>query len=416
MAVEFRHAGRIAAMLSNSRPILQIAASPALIERGCVQVIGLEEIRAEIGERWEKRKETVWAHLESLLGQKLGPTDFYVQLDDTSFLVSMPTAQEDEAQTFCLRVAHDLHDSLLGRCDTGKLRIARVSSVQDGDVQTTAVTGQALHILAGRAGLKLPQSGASMPQPAKIGPKPTRLDKFQHSFLPVWDAQKEAITTYRAISGCDQPAIEGLNRGAKFELALTLSRINDAGRRLAAHLAAGERFMMWLPLSYDVLSSPVGRMEVAGACRTLSSDLRPYFIFEICDLPQGVPQSRLSELVGSLRPFCRIVAAQLPIRTANDSAYLGAGLQAIGVSVAGCAAAEMGKEIMRLSQAAKKKQQLMTFVLDVPSGEVLQAARALGIHLLSSPLIGGLVSDPAPIRRLSARSISEATAPSGVAA
>jgi hypothetical protein len=128
-----------------------------------------------------------------------------------------------------------------------------------------------------------------------------------------------------------------------------------------------------------------------------------------------VPQSRLSELVGSLRPFCRIVAAQLPIRAANDSAYLGAGLQAIGVSVAGCAAAEMGKEIMRLSHAAKK-QQLMTFVLDVPSGEVLQAARALGIHLLSSPLIGSPVSDPAPIRRLSARSISEATAPSGVAA
>jgi len=132
-------------MLTASHPILQIAASPALIERGCVQVIGLEEIRAELGDRWEKRKETVWAHLEGLLSQKLGPTDFYIRIDDTSFLISMPTAQELEAQIFCLRVAHDLHGSLLGRCDTEKLRIARVVSVQDGEVQTALVAGEVLN-------------------------------------------------------------------------------------------------------------------------------------------------------------------------------------------------------------------------------------------------------------------------------
>jgi hypothetical protein len=401
-------------MLATAHPILQIAASPALIERGCVQVIGLEEIRAEIGERWEKRKATVWAHLEALLSQKLSPTDFYIQIDDTSFLVSMPTAQEDEAQIFCLRVAHDLHGSLLGRCDTANLRIARVVSVQDGDIQSIAVTGEALHVLAGRAGLQTSAPHGRMPQSNRIEPRHMQPRKFQHKYLPVWDAQKEAITTYRAISCLDQPGAESMDNRAKLELALAISRIADATRRLTAHLAAGERFMMWIPLPYDVMSSAAGRMEIAGVCRNLSSDLRPYLIFEICNLPQGVPQSRLSELVGSLRPFCRGVAAQLPMGISSYSAYLGTGLQAIGMSVAGSAALEMGNEITRLSMAVKK-QQVMTFVLDVPRGEVLQAARALGIHLLSSPLIGDSMAEPAPIRRLSAQNILRGTT-SGVAA
>jgi hypothetical protein len=401
-------------MLAAAQPILQIAASPALIERGCVQVIGLEEIRDEIGERWEKRKETVWAHLEGLLSQKLGPTDFYVQIDDTSFLVSMPTAQEQEAQIFCLRVAHDLHGSLLGRFDTEKLRIARVSSVQGGDIQTVAVTGEALNMLAGRDGLQNPGPDLAQMQSGRIGPRITPV-RFEHRFLPVWDAQKEAITTYRGVSTLEQAPAECLDNRAKFELALAISRIDDAARRLTSHLAAEERFIMWLPLSYDVLSSAVGRMEIAGICRNLSSDLRPYLIFEICDLPLGVPQSRLSELVGSLRPFCRGVAAQFPLGTNSYSAYLGTGLQAIGLSVASSPPAEMANEIMRFSQAMKK-QQIMTFVLDVPRGELLQGARALGIRLLSGPLIGSPLEDPAPVRRLSADDICRTVALGGVAA
>ncbi len=402
-------------MAASPNPILQIAAAPALIERGCVQVIGLEEIRAEFGERWEKRKETVWAHLETLLSQKLGPTDFYVQLDETSFLVSMPTAQPDEVQIFCLRVAHDLYGSLLGRCDTERLRIARVTSVQDGDVRTVIVAGEALHKLAARAGLQAPAAGEGAKQPDKIGSGFMPPDKFRHSFLPMWDAQKEALTTYRAICDFDPLAAEGASRREKFELARTISGINDAARRLAAHLAAGARFLMWIPLPYNVLSSPAGRMEIAGACRNLSSELRPYLIFEICDMPQGVPQSRLSELVSWLRPFCRITAAQLPARAVNLTAYLGAGLQALGLSVAGATAAETGDEIARLSHAAKK-QQILTFVLDVPGWEFMHMARASGIHLLSGPSIGGPMSDPAPIRRLSASSICMAAAASRTAA
>ena len=392
-------------MPSDLQIALSIAATPALQERGCVQTIGLGEIRAQLAQRWDKRKETVWMHLEGLLRQKLSSTDYFTRLDETSFLVSMPTAQGDEAQIFCLRIAHDLHRSLLGLCESSKLRVAQVTAIQGETIATTPLEGPALALLAQRAGI----------QPAGEPVIHHQLDKpaihvmpsidFGHKFVPVWDAQREAVTTWRCTSTADSSALESLDLSHKQKLAIALSRIGDSARRLSRHLAAGERFILWLPLSYELLTSAVGRMEIAGACRSLTSDLRPYLMFEICDLPEGVPQSRLNELVCSLKPFCRGVAALLPAQSLNHSAYLGAGLQAIGLSLAGLAAANVSSEICRLSMAVRK-QKMTSFLLNVPHEQTLQNARALGINLMSSQLIGPVMDDPRPIRRLRALSIA----------
>jgi hypothetical protein len=120
-------------------PELIAAASASLIQRGGVQVIGLSGIKAETGERWDKLKPSVRAHMETLLRQKLGPTDFFTRIDDTSFLVSMPSANAEEAQIFCLRIVHDLHEILLGHCEIGKLEIARATKVENGVLYTAPV-------------------------------------------------------------------------------------------------------------------------------------------------------------------------------------------------------------------------------------------------------------------------------------
>jgi hypothetical protein len=400
-------------MLHPFNPMLKVVASPALMERGSVQTIGLEEIQAEIGPRWDKLKDSIWAHLETLLRQKLGPADFYVQLDETSFLVSMPAAILEEAQIYCLRIANELHTSLLGRSDPAKLRIARAIEIAGDNIRTVPVTGDQLSVLAMRARLDTPPDGAAQPASHK-NPGPGKLASkidFSHKFVPLWDAQNQAITTYRCFSAVDQKAAEnaGLDKRIKSEIALTVSRIRFAAGALSARLGAGERFLIWIPISYDVLGSPVGRMEIASTCRNLSSELRPYLIFEISDLPHGVPQSRMSDLVGSLRPFCRGVVALLPAGTANYGAYAGAGLYAIGLSFAGgeVGGMELGSELFKLCLAAKK-QRIMSFALDVPGDDLLQAARAEGVNLLSSPLIGSPQDMPAAISRLLACDIAKA--------
>jgi hypothetical protein len=381
-------------------PILPIAASPELLLRGCVHVIELDGIKSEIGTRWDKYKESVWAHLEALLSQRLAATDFYTRIGETACLVSLPTAQEGEAQIFCLRVAQELQSSLLGRCDSTKLRIARAASVDGDAVQTLPIAGDQLSQLAIKAGL---EKGAEVAQAGKIGTASCMPHGTQLRYTPLWDAQKEAITAYRCAA--TPLASDNLCGDARAKLALgsTVERIGEAARNLAGHLDAGDRFFLWLPVSYEVISAPVARMELTGLCRNLSAELRPYIVFEISDLPYGVPQSRLTDLVGSLRPFCRGVAATLPHRTASYSAYFGAGLAALGLSLSS-SGGEMGSEIFKLSIAAKR-QHIMSYVLDVPQSDLLQAARGLGVNYLSGPLIGQGGDRPASVRRLAATEI-----------
>jgi len=392
-------------MQHNFVPGLKVAASAALIQRGCVQVIGLSGLKSEIGARWDKLKESIWAHMETLLRQKLGSTDFYTQIDDTAFLVTMPSASAEEAQIFCLRVAHELYNSLLGRCEAGKLEIARATKVEDDVLYTTPVVGDHLRLLALQAGLEKPSSEeAALLKGIRRAGTATPQSNFSHKFVPLWDAQKEAITTSYCVSTVDQGAGGlGMAGRVRFEIALTISRMQRATSVLAAHLASGDRFLVAIPVTYDVLSSPVGRMEVFTVCRSLAAELRPYLLFEISELPLGVPQSRLTELVGSLRPFCRGVMTQLPVRIPNCGAYLGVGLHAIGLSLreVETGGEEMGSEIFKLCAAAKR-QHLRSYALDVPNLELLRSAYAQGINLMSSPLIGVAQDLPAPIRRLSA--------------
>ncbi len=391
------------------KPELRIAAAPALLQRGCVNVIGLEEIRFEAALRWEKIRPSIYAHLEILLRQKLAPTDFYIQLDDTSFLITMPGATQDESQIFCLRIAHELHTSLLGRCDISQLRIARATRSEGDVLELTPVTGEGLTRLAARAGLQSQAGGGPVdpPRPAQTVMQ-ARGAAPSHQFVPMWDVQKEAITTYRCETPSDQPAFDSLSPQIKFkaDLATTLARFRRATQALADDLKIGQRLLMSIPISFDMLSSSIARMEISALCRALSSTLRPYLLFEIVDLPYGVPQSRLSELVGSLRPFCRGVAAQLPARIPSYGAYQGAGLYAIGLSLAPSAVGttEMESEAFKLCAAAKRLH-IRSFVLDVPNIETLRMVHALGVNVLSSPLLGQALDAPAPIRRLLARDI-----------
>ncbi|HEX4301587.1 MAG TPA: hypothetical protein VHZ78_02250 [Rhizomicrobium sp.] len=391
------------------KPELNVVASPALLERGCVNIIKLDEIKREAGPRWEKLRGSVSAHLEALLRQKLGSSDFFVQVDDTAFLVSMPSSSAEMSQIFCLRIAHELHTSMLGPCALGQLRLAKAVRVQDDEILSADIEGTELARLAIAAGL------AGIPESARLAarraaPRPSQAPEFLHRYVPLWDAQREALSTWRCVTDAPAAGAGSSGNSAKQELAATLSRIRHAAHTLTEHMKAGERFLVSIPVSYDTLTSPAGRMDIVAICRGLASALRPYLIFEIGELPYGVPQSRLSELVCALKPFCRAVAGLLPARISSYAAYQSAGLNAIGVSLVagGAGTTDMSSEIFKLCIAAKRLH-ILSFVLDAVTQDAIRVARDQGANLISSPLIGSAAASPLSVRRLSARDVLSAS-------
>lgn len=381
-----------------AKPDWMFAVSPALLDRGCVNIIGLEQIKLAAGVRWEKARSSICAHLESMLRRTLGPSDFFAEVGDTAFLVSTPAASREESQVCCLRVAHDLHTQQLGRCDMGDIRIARASHFDGNRLECAALGEASLLSLAVKAGLPIAAVSSAC---AAARPRTDRQDLALNRYIPLWDVGREAITTYRCVTAEDPATLDTASPQVKLKASIgaLLARIAAGTNCLADHLDKGERFLLSLPIPYELWSSPAARMEVTAFCRNLSSELRPYMFFEISDLPDGVPQSRLSELVGSLRPFCRGVAAELPPHLPSYSTYQGSGLHAVSLSLSPGDVWAMRRDIAKLSVIARSLR-VKSVVYDVHGIEMLRAARDQGVTAISGSCVGAPLQEPAPISRL----------------
>ena len=184
-------------------PELRLAVPPEAWSRGQVTIVRLDSVKDQLGARWSKSQDSVWNHLNNLLRQRLAPTDFYAQLDATAVLICQPELAADKAQGCCLAIAQDLHNTLFGgTCDPGQLVVYR-GRLDGQAIQADPIEGEALARAAEEA-------RPAAPDPA-----------YHHRFVPIWDALKEAVTTYRCVSVADDLADHGRGGRARHQLAVT---------------------------------------------------------------------------------------------------------------------------------------------------------------------------------------------------
>lgn len=387
---------------------MKAAASPALLARGVVNVIGLEPLRDKAGPRWPRIRDGIHARLDAILRQKLGPSDFFAPLDDTSFLVTMPAADHDDAQVVCLRIGHELYSEYLGDCDFGTISLSRATAGDEDSVVLERIPQERVAMLAERAASAQPthrtstaapgsssaSASASQPEPAPQEPA--------LQFAPFWDARKEAITGYVALPAARPPSGNGrVVPDIKSRTASDLTRLFSSMNVLSERLDRGERFLLVFPISFEVLGAPVGRMEIAAACRGLPAELRRYIKFELTDIPGGVPHSRLADLICALRPFAQAVIARTGDGRHGYEAYAGAGLQAIGLDLTQAKASERdtSNEIIRLCTAARRLS-LQTYLVGAATVGTLTLAREHGVHFLCGRAIAPDVAEPSSVSRL----------------
>lgn len=395
-------------------PDLRAAAPEALIRRGCVTVIELDAIKASAGARWEKMRETIYARLEAILRQKLGATDFFAQMTEASYLVTMPSCEPEDAHICCLRIAYELHSSLLGECRLSDLRISRLVQGDGDGVLVESIEEPAISRLMHRAGLHehlLPplHDGNKTVIPLQPSAPPPPPAKFAHRFAPFWDVRLEAVATWRCLTKPADSLASTPEEHVRDRLAQALSAIGRSMSILSQRLRQRDKFLLSIPICHELLSSPIARMELAYTCRNLPGDVRPYVLFEITGLPPGVPHSRMNDLITVLRPFAKAVLVHVPLHTLSFAAYQGLGVHAVGIDLASTSSADAVNEIARISAGARVLHS-MTFLTDVANVEVLRTACHAGINLVSGPVIGGTVPEPLPMQRLFAREILQRAA------
>jgi hypothetical protein len=390
---------------------IKSAVPPALLDRGCVNVIGFEAIKSRAGARWPKLRDSVVARLEALLRHTLRPTDFFAPLNDTAYLVTMPAADPQDVNVVCLRIAYDLHKNLIGHCDLGDIEVSVAKEAGD-HLALQPMLRDSLLALAEKAGIHDLALDADQSVPfrrAALGSQKIADGPLQtlHNYMPIWDSRNEAISTYLCRtkayrgSGDHTEAVQLEQLDSKDRAMVELSGLHKAIGDLENALKGGRRVLLAVPFTFDMIGSPLGRMQLASACRHFLAEHRQYLLFVLSDVPRGVPQSRLVDIVNTLKPFARGVMATVAPGSRCHAAYHGIGLQGVGM----CARQNSGEpghleaDIARLSTSARSAQ-LGSFLFDVASPDLLDMAKRIGVRWLSGSALRPAVQKPVAMCRL----------------
>ena len=397
------------------------AASPALLARGCVNIVSLDGIRTQAGDRWPRIRDGVYGRMDTLLRQKLGPTDFFTRIDDDSYLITMPSAEPEDVNVVCLRVAYDLYTSFIGRCDVGNVHVSTATSATDDGLILKRLSSERIQALAEKACIPdlvpAPPSGVSpllsvLAERAVHSTAPQRNAQtattltVSHQFVPLWAAPANAITTYI----CEPKAITVVETNAvltpaqlspKERVQVELSCLHAGIAQLARSNQKGVRFLLGVTISFDVLGSPNGRMEFLSACHNLSSEYRQYLDITLTQVPPGVAQTRLNNMVNMLRPFARSVSATVAPASRIYGAYQGIGLRSIGLDLReyGSTFVTFEDDLRQLVHMAKAMK-LGTFLFDVRRTDLLRSPSGQSVQLLGGPIIGLPCNEPPGMARL----------------
>jgi hypothetical protein len=226
--------------------------------------------------------------------------------------------------------------------------------------------------------------------------------KDEIGWEPMWDVRYERIPIYRARYVHNsrvwlQAPSEELMTRADFALR------DRVLRELTGCLVESRCILLGLPVRFWTLASYAQRRDyLAALAQRVSSASKKFLIIFITDVPNGVPASRLQELLPGLRRLCREIVIETTVHLGDFSGLASARVFAVGADLSASAAPERQQmqQIDQFAHAAAKAGIVNCCLAGVQSVPLVTAAIAAGFRYISGPAIaafGRHVSNVQPL-------------------
>jgi hypothetical protein len=366
---------------------LERLAGSDVLKSGAVNLIGLDAIRDHLGPRWAGKRDRIWEHVERDLEKRLGAFDMALRLDETTFLVAMPSATRFAAQVTCLHALQDILKFFLGESRPSDIRVSNVTQVSPDSVSSAPLDAIQLAAESRKPPPALPPE-AELEQPAKAWRPPlagrTESGLFvSRARLPVEvrlgvqavrNLKRNLVTSY-LIERSTQPLVEDTADLLQVDIAV----MAYAASLMQEHQTTGGRLTLHVPISYASAASIRGRELALQIMRSHRERARETILIEIADLDPGVPPSRLLETVALLKPFCLDVLARVRPTLGALAAVKDCGLRGLILEAhsLGHTPAEIGPRLKAFADAAHRiTPNLIVHGLNAP--DLVETAAAAG--------------------------------------
>jgi PAS domain S-box-containing protein len=277
---------------------------------GRIRLIGIDQVRAALGDRWPALASRAMATAEAVIRRRCGPQDSYERVDDTSFLVCFGMLDEPEASFRAAVIGREIRERLIG---------------QGNDDETAQVRAVA----------------AAVRFPDRLAPGPVLraalLEGLNHQMERIEQEARQTLQEAMAGVPCVLERISGRNpeetvanlvrlpaeleRKVVCALSILSRKETDAfdldglllglaAQQAVNAIARGESTRLLVNIRYDVFGTRAATERYATLCMQIDPRVARRLVLLLTSLPNGLPRPRLAECINRLRPHCAAVGFQ----------------------------------------------------------------------------------------------------------
>jgi hypothetical protein len=381
-----------------------IAERPASVA-GKMQLLDLNGIRAQVGERWQEVAERAAAIAQQVIARRLAPTDVFAPYDETGFIILFAELNEQQARLKAAAIAREIRERLVGELGGEDSAWVKAFVAKLPEVATSGAPPDLASVEAA-----LVRTPDLAPPPSSHATDPElqkRVGEIGISFRPTLYVPRKMMSIY----DCRAQRLDALDHhhagshaywhaDAPMVFAIDRAVLQLAIRQVRLAAEAQPAPLVQVTLHASALLAISGG-QLVDLCHGLDQPLRRHLVIEIVGANVGVGFTpHIHEAVQLVHPFCRAVIARIKPGFTDLERLARHGFVSVGMDLddpeVSLTSGMLKIDVLplaRLAHAAK----LQAYLYGIHSAEVARAARAAGFDYLNGPAIAGEVTTPAKL-------------------
>jgi hypothetical protein len=278
---------------------------------GHIKLVGLDEVRSALGERWATMADRSMATAESVIRKHCGPQDSFSRADETSFLVCFGRLSEEESAFRAAMISREIRNRLIGqgenpdnayvRSIAARIRVSDQSESNDS-LQAALLDGLDRELdrieRDARQTLRDVLAAAACDLCPVHGRNPEQIVAWQVLMPQPLERQIFAALSALPVQEATSFDLDGLMMGL-------------AAQQAVATMARGETIPLLVRISFDIFATRTTTQRYFAICEKIDRRVTSRLVVLLSSVPSGVPRTRLQDCINRLRPYCRGVGYQV---------------------------------------------------------------------------------------------------------
>lgn len=367
---------------------------------GSVQVLGLEQVHARLGPSWAEVRPHIHQVVYQTVERHLTDLDLYVRVSEDRVILLFGNALKPEAEATARSIAVEIENRLADLVPGGaEISVASVAVPIDPGIDGAAVTSvESLARTLDRAISRRERENAAAAAEMAANTTPR--------YWPIAHLKKRMVSAYRVeLIGAgnvdEDVAFATPDQFGQILADLDRLIIETAARDLTATGALHLKAMMLIPVHYETLANKLLRDRYVQALKHLPASAKRRGIVHLLDMPVGVPQSRLFQILSVVTPFFRTTALRVPVRFQDFDRLAGSRIALLTLDSGRfntLGKAELADIAALVGQARRRRMRV--YFEGARSHEVALGVKRCGVQYVDGPGVAPAVKGFGRARRL----------------